>query len=192
MGSERAETKTGPYSRKYDVIRKGCTPLLPLLAYIYHFRALRFYMNAAAPLYQSDPRVRMAPLKTRRPASSHSSDHPITTPPQLFSEISRKTSLVIHQKTPHPSLILLYTSDGARSFSRPPTFPARACHHQRPGMSRPRAAAGSDEPDGAILRACAFLSYLIDPWIGGVAFSTIVRPSFAPDGHMHAARATPR
>ena len=43
-----------------------------------------------------------------------------------------------------------------------------------------------------IFSPCAFLPYLIDPWTGAVAFSTIVRPSFAPDGHMHAARATPR
>ena len=42
------------------------------------------------------------------------------------------------------------------------------------------------------LRACAFLPYLIDPWTGAVAFSTIAPPNFAPDGHMHAARATPR
>ena len=69
--------------------------------------------------------------------------------------------------------------------------------HQRPGMSRPRAVAGSDEPDGAILRACAFLSYfLIVPWIGAVAFRTCQNDRSAqfraPDGHMHAARATPR
>ena len=70
--------------------------------------------------------------------------------------------------------------------------PEAARHHQRPGMSRPRAAAGSNEPDGAILRACAFLPYLIDSWTGAVAFSTIAPPNFAPDGHMHAARTTPR
>ena len=41
-------------------------------------------------------------------------------------------------------------------------------------------------------RLCFFLPYFIDPWTGAVAFNTIAPPSFATDGHMHAARATPR
>ena len=44
----------------------------------------------------------------------------------------------------------------------------------------------------SLLRACAFLPYLIDPWTGAVAFSMTVRASSASGGHMHAARATPR
>ena len=44
----------------------------------------------------------------------------------------------------------------------------------------------------SLFLAFAFLPYLIGPWTGAVAFSTIARASSASGGHMHAARATPR